>query len=123
MSDKRTLPISAGAKGCLEYLTGELPFSQEIHAYKFALAYALSSGVIPEVTKSSRTTWQNLGSFDPERELYNIVKALDVVPPEVDVWDFIMDHAEAGLYELADLHKQDKLDLAELVSSYGNQGK
>ena len=55
-------------------------FNQQLHASRFAMALAIEKGIEPGSTKNASTVW-NVGSFDPDGEYRDLIKALY---PEVD---------------------------------------
>lgn len=55
-------------------------FNEQLDASRFAMALAIEKDVEPGKTKNAGTVW-NVGSFDPEGEYRDLVKALY---PEVE---------------------------------------
>ncbi|MGH8645012.1 MAG: hypothetical protein ACREX4_11355, partial [Gammaproteobacteria bacterium] len=64
-TDKKTIGIASNNSAGLTALTAAGHFASELDAAKFAMAYAVKSGVRPGSTESSETKW-NVGSVDPD---------------------------------------------------------
>ena len=81
-SDKKTVGITKGNATALAELVSAGRFASEMDAAKFAMAYAIKSGVTHGSTEGAETKW-NVGSIDPDGSVRSLVEALcpDVSEP------------------------------------------
>ncbi|MBX7135848.1 MAG: hypothetical protein R3E69_13640 [Steroidobacteraceae bacterium] len=80
--DKKTIGIAKGNLAALASLVESGNFASELDAAKFAMAYAVRSGVSAGATEGADTKW-NVGSVDPDGSLRSLIEALypDVAEP------------------------------------------
>lgn len=78
MSDLVTIGLSETGMGLISELSGEEGlFAQEIDVYRFAIALALAHNIDPEqIAIGKRQTKYNVGSLDPDRKIYEAIRAL-----------------------------------------------
>lgn len=73
--DKKTIGIAKGNLAALAALVESGKFASELDAAKFAMAYAVRSGVSAGATEGADTKW-NVGSVDPDGSLRSLIEAL-----------------------------------------------
>ena len=110
-----TIGLSPTAHEKLKNLAGHGYFNEMMDGYRFAIALALSRGAQPEKASSKRNTFVNIGSLDPERRLYEAVKALREDDSE-PVWKTAESLAEWGVEELTRLAEDGEIRFGELFS-------
>jgi len=109
--ERTTIGLTPESKGTMEKL---MPyFNEQAHAAKFAMALAIQNGIEPGKTTNIETVW-NVGSFDPDRELYNLVVAL--YPSSTSPYTAAEHFVNQGLQLLEQHIEENKnIDIAELV--------
>lgn len=75
ISDKKTIGLTTENQQVMQQLIEKKLFKEGIAAAKFAMALAINSGVEPKNAEGVGTTW-NVGSFDAENELKNLIPIL-----------------------------------------------
>jgi len=88
-------------------------FGQMADAYRFAIALALSSGVLPDEI-SGRQNVFGVATIDPERDLYNAIRTL-IDTGEIPVYRWAERLADWGVMEMARLADEGKLDIGLLI--------
>lgn len=80
--DKKTIGITKANAATLIELERAGRFASELDAAKFAMAFAIRSGVAQGSTEGAETKW-NAGSVDPDGSVRSLVEALcpDVTEP------------------------------------------
>lgn len=73
--DKKTIGIAKGNLAALTSLVESGNFASELDAARFAMAYAVRSGVPAGATEGADTKW-NVGSVDPDGSLRSLIEAL-----------------------------------------------
>lgn len=74
-NDKKTLGVTKGNAAAFEKLVAIGRFGAELDAAKFAMAYAIKSGVTQGSTESGDTKW-NVGSVDPDGSVRALIETL-----------------------------------------------
>lgn len=74
-TEPTTIGLSEATHGKLKRLKEEGHFAEMADAYRFAIALALAYGVTPNTVSGSRTIF-NVGTLDPDKNLYAAVRAL-----------------------------------------------
>ncbi len=90
-------------------------FAEMADAYRFGIGLALAHGVIPGEVPTPRTTIFNVGTLDPDKQIYNAIRLL------ADTGDFPVYRlaerlAEWGVTELASRAEAGTLDIGEILS-------
>lgn len=75
LADKKTIGITSLNAAPLADLMTRGRFATELDAAKFAMAHAISSGVLPGISEGTETKW-NVGSVDPDGSLRSLLEAL-----------------------------------------------
>lgn len=94
-------------------------FGEGIDAYRFAVALALAHGAIPEVIQS-RTIY-NVGSLDPDKHLYKVVRSLRDASASEPVYETIERLAEWGVSEMIRRLDSNSLNITDLVREVGRR--
>ena len=74
-TDKKTIGITKANANTLAQLVAAARFGSELDAAKFALAYAIKSGVPNGSAEWAETKW-NVGSMDPDGSMGSLLEAL-----------------------------------------------
>jgi len=74
-SDKKTIGITKANAAALGQLVSAGRFASELDAAKFAMAYAIKSGIATGSTEGAETKW-NVGSVDPDGSMRSLLEAL-----------------------------------------------
>lgn len=90
-------------------------FAEMADAYRMGIGLALAFGVVPEEVPTPRTTIFNVGTLDPDRQIYNAIRLLSD-SGEVAVYRWAERLAEWGVRELAARSEAGSLDLGALVA-------
>ena len=90
-------------------------FAEMADAYRFAIGLALALGVIPGEIQKSRTTIFNVGTLDPDKQIYNAIRLL-MNTGDVPVYRWAERLAEWGVVELASRAEAGTLDVGEILS-------
>lgn len=88
-SDKKTIGLTEANKAVIETMTIEREwFRDQLDAAKFAMALAINVGIEPGTAEGTGTVW-NVGSFDPEGELREL---MHIIYPDVDAPYRLVEH-------------------------------
>lgn len=90
-------------------------FGEMVDAYRCAIALALAYGVVPDDNITSRSNIFNVGTVDPDKEIYTAIKAI-IPKGDVAVYKMAERLAEWGVNELSDKAKSGFLDFASLIN-------
>lgn len=112
-----TVGLSESGNRRLDFLKENGYFAEKIDGYRFAVSLALASGAInPEISK--RSTFLNVGSFDPDQAFKRAVEALlPEILNETTVYRAIERLADWGVNELYEQAKKGDIDFLALLSS------
>lgn len=88
-------------------------FNEQRDAAKFAMAVAIESGQEPDQAGNTETVW-NVGTFDPNGEFRNLIKALY---PDVDQPYTVIEYFINQGFRILDNHLEDNtnIDILEFV--------
>jgi len=112
-SDKDTLGITENGRRLLQRLKDEGAFSELVDGYRFAVALALKRELEPSATEISTTTAWNIGTFDGDQVLRDLVTVLR--PDSANTpYRYIERLADAGLTELAKIESTGQMRYADL---------
>lgn len=90
-------------------------FAEMADAYRFAIGLALAHGVIPDEVPAPRTTIFNVGTLDPDKQIYNSIRLLTDTG-DIPVYRWAERLAEWGVAELAERADSGNLDIGEILS-------
>jgi hypothetical protein len=90
-------------------------FAEMADAYRLGIGLALAHGVIPDEVPTPRTTIFNVGTLDPDKQIYNAIRLLSDTG-ETPVYRWAERLAEWGVRELAARAEAGNLDLGELLA-------
>ncbi|MFY7813123.1 MAG: hypothetical protein ACOVQZ_04655 [Candidatus Nanopelagicaceae bacterium] len=113
--DLINIGLSESGNDKLDELKERGIFGEKMDAYRFAVALAIAQGVIPpEISK--RTTFLNVGSFDPDLTLK---KTIEVLMPDqlgtTTVYRLVERLADWGVNELYSQVSVGEIDFVELL--------
>jgi Fe-S oxidoreductase len=75
-TDRKTIGLTDDNKETIRLITKERQwFRDQMHAAKFAMSLAINEGIAPTNTEQAGTVW-NVGSFDPDNELKELIGVL-----------------------------------------------
>jgi hypothetical protein len=117
ISEPTTIGLSEKSHGLLKRLTEDRrngAFAEMADAYRFAIALALAHGVIPGEIPAPRQTIFNVGTLDPDKMIYNAVKAL-LNTADTPVYRWAERLAEWGVGELSARADRGDLDIGEIL--------
>ena len=111
--DKKTLGLTAANRNVVEQIMERGFFEDQIDAAKFSMSLAIKNDVKPGDIEGAETVW-NIGSFDPDGEIRDLIKALY---PDTEIpYRLIEFFINAGLELIENYFKSDKyFDLEELI--------
>jgi len=116
-SEPTTIGLSDSAHRKLQRLKEDGYFGEMLDAYRFAVAVALSHGVIAE--RGKRKTIFNIGTLDPDKAIYHAVSAL-IKEENEPVYRTVERLAEWGVIELYRLAEEGKLEFSKLLEDTEN---
>lgn len=117
-SEPTTIGLSEGTHALLKGLAEDRRhghFSEMQDAYRFAIGLALAHGVIPGEVPTPRQTIFNVGTLDPENQIYNAIRLL-MDTGEQPVYRWAERLAEWGVTELAARAEAGTLDIGEILA-------
>lgn len=117
-TDKKTIGLTADNQRVMEHLVERKLFKDGIAAAKFAMAVAINSGSELRSAEGAGTIW-NVGSFDTENELKNLITVLfpDTTTPYRLVEDLINSGFKMIGRELARKADMNPVELLETFSA------
>jgi Arc/MetJ-type ribon-helix-helix transcriptional regulator len=74
-ADKKTIGLTSSNKEIVELLLNQGLFKEQIDVARFAMALAINDETEAEEMEGAETVW-NVGSFDPDGELRNLIPIL-----------------------------------------------
>lgn len=101
--DRTTIGLTPENKETLDRIMEN--FNEKSDAAKFAIAIAIESEVKPGETNNTETVW-NVGSFDPDRELQDLVLAL--YPSEESPYTTVEHFVNQGITQIDEHLDQNK---------------
>lgn len=90
-------------------------FAEMADAYRFGIGLALAHGVVPGEVPTPRTTIFNVGTLDPDKQIYNAIRLLTDTG-DFPVYRWAERLAEWGVTELAARSEAGTLDVGEILS-------
>lgn len=114
MREPTTIGLTNFTHKKLQRLKEEGYFAEMQDAYKFAIALALAYGQIAGQPKDSRQTIFNVGTLDPDKSLFDSVRALATVPDE-PVYKTAERLAEWGVEEIDKEVRDGTTSIGELL--------
>ena len=74
-SDKKTIGLTPSNRKIVERIENQNWFNERIDMARFAFALAIDNNIPPDKIENAETVW-NVGSFDPDMEIKNLLQAL-----------------------------------------------
>jgi len=111
-----TIGLGEKSHNWLQRFKEEGLFAEMRDAYRFAIAYYLSKQVIPPEIVGKKNTIFNIGTIDPDKELY---LAISCLMPEFEgsIYQMAERLADAGIAEMAIDFETGKLDIVALIEN------
>ena len=116
LNEPTNIGLSEKAHALLKRLKDDQHFLEMADAYRFGIALALASGVVPDEAPPPRTTIFGVGTIDPEREIAAAIRLL-MDTAGVPIYKWAERLAEWGITELSIRAESGVLDLSEIVAS------
>lgn len=113
-----TIGLSEQAHAMLKRLAEDKQngnFAEMADAYRFGIALALAHGVVPGEITGQRTTIFNVGTIDPDRQIYTTIRTL-VAIDDTPVYRWAERLAEWGVREMAAMDDRGDLDIGSIVA-------
>lgn len=89
-------------------------FAEMADAYRFGIALALAYGVMPDEISGQRTTVFNVGTLDPDKQIYIAIKYL-LVTGDTPIYRWAERLAEWGVREMAAISEKGALDIGTIL--------
>lgn len=104
MDEPTTVGLSSEGHDRLRRLKEDGYFAEMTDAYRFAVALALAHGAAPAAV-GSRGTIFNVGTLDPDKQVYNAIKSLYQVidEPVYSIAERLAEWGVAELYRMAEV--------------------
>lgn len=111
-----TIGLSEKNHNWLQRFKEEGLFAEMRDGYRFAIAYYLSKQVTPPEITGKKSTIFNIGSIDPDKELYLAISCL-MPDYEGSIYQMAERLADVGISELVVNYEQGTLDIVALIES------
>lgn len=104
MDEPTTVGLSSDGHDRLRRLKEDGYFAEMADAYRFAVALALAHGAAPALA-GSRGTIFNVGTLDPDKQVYNAIKSLyhGIDEPVYLVAERLAEWGVSELYRMAEI--------------------
>lgn len=111
-----TIGLGEKSHNWLQRFKEEGLFAEMRDAYRFAVAFYLSKQVTPPEILGKKNTIFNIGTIDPDKELY---LAISCLMPDLDgsVYQMAERLADAGIAEMAIDFERGTLDVVALIEN------
>ncbi len=90
-------------------------FAEMADAYRFGIALALAHGAIPEEISGQRTTIFNVGTLDPDKQVYTTIRSL-LKTGSTPVYRWAERLAEWGVREMSAMSDKGELDIGAILA-------
>ncbi len=118
VSEPTTIGLSEKTHAMLKRLAEDkrnVHFAEMADAYRLGIGLALACGVLPDEVPTPRTTIFNVGTLDPDKQIYNAIRLLSE-PGDGSVYRWAERLAEWGVRELSARSDEGSLDVGGLVA-------
>lgn len=118
LKEPTTIGLSEQAHAMLRRLAEDKingNFAEMADAYRFGIALALAHGVVPDEISGQRTTIFNVGTVDPDKQIYTTIQAL-VNTGDTPVYRWAERLAEWGVREMSSMNDRGDLDIGSLLA-------
>jgi hypothetical protein len=88
-SDKKTIGLTPDNRKIVEVLKNQDWFYEQIDMARFALSISIDNEIPPGKVENAETVW-NVGSFDPEMEIKNLLQTLYPEHPPYRLAEFYL---------------------------------
>lgn len=122
ISEPTMIGLTEKTHSGLKRLKEDDHFNQMADAYRFGIALALASGVIPDDVPGTGTIF-SVGTIDPNKEIYTAIKSL-ISTGDVPVYKWAERLAEWGVTELIRRSEAGEIDFTSIFEQVeaGMQG-
>jgi hypothetical protein len=117
MVEPTTVGLTNDGHDKLRRLKEDGHFAEMTDGYRFAIALALAHGAVPAAA-GQRTTIVNVGTLDPDKQIYTVIKAL-YEPLDEPVYSIAERLAEWGVIELSRMAETGTLSFARILEEAG----
>jgi hypothetical protein len=118
LKEPTTIGLSDQAHAMLKRLAEDKQngnFGEMADAYRFGIALALAHGVIPEEIAGQRTTIFNVGTLDPDKQIYTTIRSLWKTG-DTPVYRWAERLAEWGVREMTAMSDKGELDIGTILA-------
>jgi hypothetical protein len=118
LKEPTTIGLSDQAHAMLKRLAEDKQngnFAEMADAYRFGIALALAHGVMPEEILGQRTTIFNVGTLDPDKQIYTTIRSL-LKTGDTPVYRWAERLAEWGVREMSTMSDKGELDLGAILA-------
>ena len=116
ITEPTTIGLGEKSHNWLQRFKEEGIFAEMRDAYRFAVAFYLSKQVTPPEIVGKKNTIFNIGTIDPDKELY---LAISCLMPNIEgsIYQMAERLADAGIAEMAIDFETGKLDIVALIEN------
>lgn len=117
IKEPTTIGLSDQAHAMLKRLAEDKQngnFAEMADAYRFGIALALAHGVIPDEITGQRTTIFNVGTLDPDRQIYRTIQSL-VKTGNTPIYRWAERLAEWGVREMAAMSEKGRFEIGAIL--------
>ncbi len=118
LKEPTTIGLSDKAHAMLKRLAEDKlngNFAEMADAYRFGIALALAHGVMPDEISGQRTTIFNVGTLDPDKQIYTTIRSL-LKTGDAPVYRWAERLAEWGVRELSAMIDKGELDIGAILA-------
>lgn len=116
IAEPTTIGLGEKSHNWLQRFKEEGHFAEMRDAYRFAVAFYLSKQVTPPEILGKKNTIFNIGTLDPDKELYLAISCL-MPDLEGSVYQMAERLADAGIAEMAIDFERGTLDVVALIEN------
>jgi hypothetical protein len=116
IAEPTTIGLGEKSHNWLQRFKEEGIFAEMRDAYRFAVAFYLSKQVTPPEIVGKKNTIFNIGTIDPDKELY---LAISCLMPNIEgsIYQMAERLADAGIAEMAVEFERGTLDVVALIEN------
>lgn len=118
LKEPTTIGLSDQAHAMLKHLAEDKRngnFAEMADAYRFGIALALAYGVEPDEISGQRTTIFNVGTIDPDKQIYTTIRSL-LTPGDTPIYRWAERLAEWGVREMSAMNDKGEFDIGAILA-------
>jgi hypothetical protein len=118
VNEPTTIGLSEEAHAMLKRLAEDKQngnFAEMADAYRFGIALALANEIMPSEISGQRTTIFNVGTIDPDKQLYTTIRCL-LKTEDTPIYRWAERLAEWGVREMTAMNDEGELDIGVLLA-------